>query len=94
MKVRGTKRYINSRVGGVMPSDVCWAAVIEYAKNERVDNIVDNVSTVRYGVGAPGRVEGVKIATEYRVAGDQTKYRLPNVKRNVGTTRDVAGPYP
>jgi hypothetical protein len=38
-------------------------------------------------------MEGVKITTEYKIAGDLAERRNPDVKRNVGTTRDVAGPY-
>jgi hypothetical protein len=38
-------------------------------------------------------MEGVKITTKYRITRDQTENRIPDVKRNVGTTRDIAGPY-
>jgi len=68
-------------------------AIIEYTKAERIYSIVNNVSTGRRRIGAPGRMKGVKIATENRITGNQAKQRLPNDNRYVGTTRDVAGPY-
>lgn len=55
--------------------------------------IIYGITTARNRLWAPGRMEGVKIATDNWITSDESKNKNPNIGRNISIVCNVARPY-